>query len=763
MDIIRRILLPLWLVVLGMAAFAQTVTITPPSANIEPGESVTLTASGALYYIWSPDQWLSTTEGSVTVATPLETITYTCTGYDTGPESVVNGDFEQGNVGFTSSYEYNPNLWGEGTYFVDYDASLHHESFQGLGHGGTGNFMMVNGATDPGTNVWTQEITVNPDKYYAFSTWVTTLAGYAGQEALLQFSINGEQMGEVFAAPTQIGAWERFYELWYSGDNTSATITILNQNTVGSGNDFGLDDVSFCEIVVVGEPTCTITVGSMSASNDYEQTCFGHAVEVPYLDNDQLTGNCNSFSCQIIQQAAHGTASITNGVMIYTPDVGFSGSDQFNYRISCGEQSAEATVFVTVASEIREILTEAVCESLTWHGHIFTHSIDTAWTVPSASTQGCDSVYELHLTVYPANETTIHEVSLCPNQLPYVFYGQAYYTSTDITFVDTDIHGCDSAVRLVLNVNDYYYADTEVVYACYETSPSYTWNPVGDYQITYTEEGFYADTLPTDNCDGIFSLELHFMQVPAEEYLDTIVCESYTWPANGETYTEPGDYYYSVSLEPFLCQRVYHLHLAAVNHRPEPVVECITPNVEQPHYPITASEFNVNRYTYRASDSLSDFTWIDSLCRWSISKPSWRIVPSDDNRSCVVYPMDWVEDTVWLSFKAVSPCSHDGDSVRFWLKPSFYGIEKEDGKLSAVEIVPNPNNGQMELRFQHLTGRIDVKVYDMKGNKVDQFEVNGQLEEQVVPYDMHNQAKGVYLFVVTGKEGTIIKKVIIER
>ena len=125
--------------------------------------------------------------------------------------------------------------------------------------------------------------------------------------------------------------------------------------------------------------------------------------------------------------------------------------------------------------------------------------------------------------------------------------------------------------------------------------------------------------------------------------------------------------------------------------------------------------------------------------------------------------MDWVEDTVWLSFKAVSPCSHDGDSVRFWLKPSFYGIEKEDGKLSAVEIVPNPNNGQMELRFQHLTGRIDVKVYDMKGNKVDQFEVNGQLEEQVVPYDMHNQAKGVYLFVVTGKEGTIIKKVIIER
>ena len=138
----KSVLLSALLVLLAFLAKAQPVTITPPSANIQPGESVTLTASGALYYQWSPATGLSTTDGPVTVASPMVTTTYTCSGYAPGAESVVNGDFSQGNTGFVSAYEYNDNLWDEGTYYVDQDASAHHESFYGLGHGG-GNFMTL--------------------------------------------------------------------------------------------------------------------------------------------------------------------------------------------------------------------------------------------------------------------------------------------------------------------------------------------------------------------------------------------------------------------------------------------------------------------------------------------------------------------------------------------------------------------------------------------------------------------------------------------
>lgn len=48
--------------------------------TVSLGYDVTLTASGAYSYMWSPDMYLDATEGSSVTATPLETITYTVTG-----------------------------------------------------------------------------------------------------------------------------------------------------------------------------------------------------------------------------------------------------------------------------------------------------------------------------------------------------------------------------------------------------------------------------------------------------------------------------------------------------------------------------------------------------------------------------------------------------------------------------------------------------------------------------------------------------------
>lgn len=344
----KKTLFIVGLLVACIVASAQmrSVSITPPNATILPGESVTLTATGATFYLWSPATALSTTIGPVTVASPTVTTTYTCTGYEPGPESVVNSNFDQGNVGFTSSYEYNTNLWGEGTYYVDSDASLHHESFVGYGHGDSGNFMIINGATNPGTNVWTEQITVRPNTYYAFSTWVCTVS--AGNEAQLQFSINGQQIGNVFTAPTSTNVWQQFYQIWYSGSISSATITILNQNTSGGGNDFGLDDISFCELVYDSEAHCTITVDALTAGDDNASTCQATPVDINVLANDHLIQGCSSPSVTIAQSPSHGTAVLSGNVIRYSPDADFSGNDSFRYRISCSGQNSTATVNVQV-------------------------------------------------------------------------------------------------------------------------------------------------------------------------------------------------------------------------------------------------------------------------------------------------------------------------------------------------------------------------------------------------------------------------------
>ena len=54
--------------------------------------------------------------------------------------------------------------------------------------------------------------------------------------AVLQFTINGQPLGNTFTAPNTSCTWNQFYEIWSSGSNTTAEICITNQNTQISGN-----------------------------------------------------------------------------------------------------------------------------------------------------------------------------------------------------------------------------------------------------------------------------------------------------------------------------------------------------------------------------------------------------------------------------------------------------------------------------------------------------------------------------------------------
>lgn len=269
--------------IVGICPGTITVTASPAEygtvtggGSFEGGETCTVTATpneGYYFLCWMENDQVVSTEATYTF-TVTGNRSLTAIFYVTlGEENVVNGDFEQGNVGFTSAFEYNSNLFDAGTYYVDNNASLHHPNFGGHGHGGTGNFMIVNGATIPETNVWTEQLTVTSNTYYTFSTWVCTVAG--GSPAVLQFSINGNQIGEVFSAPSQTNTWQHFYVLWYSGNSTTATITILNQNTEGIGNDFGLDDISFREINPVqgGIPEGAIN-GKFTINENGDQVYF---------------------------------------------------------------------------------------------------------------------------------------------------------------------------------------------------------------------------------------------------------------------------------------------------------------------------------------------------------------------------------------------------------------------------------------------------------------------------------------------------------
>ena len=59
------------------------------------------------------------------------------------------------------------------------------------------------------------------------------------------------------------------YALWNSGTSTEAEITVINDNTIESGNDYALDDISFStQSISYDEVTITVSPAAIIAGDD---------------------------------------------------------------------------------------------------------------------------------------------------------------------------------------------------------------------------------------------------------------------------------------------------------------------------------------------------------------------------------------------------------------------------------------------------------------------------------------------------------------
>jgi len=229
-----------------------TVQLNPVIAT--PGQLTTLETT------WAPTAGLSSPSvinPIVSVGTTSGMYTLTVTALTPG-NLVVNGDFSSLYSGFSSGYTVGTGgsfgqLSNAAQYAVTTDPNLVHNLFSSFGDhtSGSGEMMVVNGASTANVDVWCQTIAVVPNTYYDFSTWIAT--AYAQSPAILQFSINGALLGVPFTAPAGTGIWSQFHEVWFSGFNTSATICITNQNTAQAGNDFALDDIEFRQVCIVSD------------------------------------------------------------------------------------------------------------------------------------------------------------------------------------------------------------------------------------------------------------------------------------------------------------------------------------------------------------------------------------------------------------------------------------------------------------------------------------------------------------------------------
>jgi phage gp45-like len=130
--------------------------------------------------------------------------------------------------------------------------------------------------------------------------------------------------------------------------------------------------------------------------------------------------------------------------------------------------------------------------------------------------------------------------------------GNTYSASGLYSYQVINPTGCDSTLILdltILNPD----VDTVSVISC----DSYFWNATN---ISYSNNGLYTATLTNSNgCDSLITLDLTLINSSSSSISHT-ECESYTWPLNGVTYYNSGNY--SSTVTNFMgCDSVITLNL----------------------------------------------------------------------------------------------------------------------------------------------------------------------------------------------------------
>ncbi|MBK6984858.1 MAG: gliding motility-associated C-terminal domain-containing protein [Bacteroidetes bacterium] len=374
-------------------------------------------------YSWTPG---GATTQNITATT---TGTYICTADILSNDLVANGDFSLGNTLFTSNYIVPtvPGAFGlltnPGTYLITTSPNSAHNNFIPFGDHttGTGNMMVCNGSAVANDIVWSQTISVSPNTNYNFSAWVASVYNTtAGNEAQLQFSINGSLLGSTYSAPFTAGVWANFATNWNSGVSTSAVITIVDQNFTAPGaNDFALDDIFYQQvcshsdtIIVTENVTPTVTA---SATNSV--ICNGNPTTLTASGASTYTW----------------TSGVTNGVS-FTPTVtatysviGTSVEGCTNTAIQTVTVNSTPTIAVnsaSICSGQTATLIATGANTYTWSNSVsgstqtVSPSATTIYTVTGTDVNSCVSTSAASATVgVSATPTiTINSASICAGQ-----------------------------------------------------------------------------------------------------------------------------------------------------------------------------------------------------------------------------------------------------------------------------------------------------------------------------------------------------------
>lgn len=179
----------------------------------------------------------------------ISALALACASHASAGNLITNGDFEDGNTGFTSDYRHSPGSGlNAGVYTVGSSPSSWNGYFAPIGDhtSGSGKMLMANGADDTTQNVWVSDIiTVSAGQNYFFEAFIASLYPASPPALTFMYSLNGEAALELatLSNTLQLGIWEGLSTTFNTGTATSVQLFLRNAQPAYNGNDFALDDV----------------------------------------------------------------------------------------------------------------------------------------------------------------------------------------------------------------------------------------------------------------------------------------------------------------------------------------------------------------------------------------------------------------------------------------------------------------------------------------------------------------------------------------
>jgi gliding motility-associated-like protein len=272
------------------------------------GQSLVLNApTGYDYFQWSTGAF----SNQLNVTAPG---TYGVAAGIVGANVILNGDFQNGTTAAANNFTaaYIPGTggsWGvlsnPGQYAISTAPSLVHSNFLNCGDHttGTGNMYVANGASTPNTIAWSQTVNVTPNTDYVFSFWQMNVLN-AVETSNLQLYINTVPISAIVPTSTSGCVWQENTGFWNSGAATQAVLSIVNQSTLSSGNDFAIDDIYFAPVCIVED---SIVVS-------YDTTQVDAGPDITFCANESETVIASANDVIMSWSWSNGTPSL-----VFTP------------------------------------------------------------------------------------------------------------------------------------------------------------------------------------------------------------------------------------------------------------------------------------------------------------------------------------------------------------------------------------------------------------------------------------------------------------